>query len=220
MNKKFDLILFDLDGTIFDTTQTILNSLKATIEKEGLRKLTDEEISTFIGPPIIDSLKKYYPELSDKEIDDLTKSYRQYYIDYELLKAKPFENIPTVIKELKNNNYKIALATYKLMKCVTPLFDYYDFTKYFDTLRGSIAEKGISKTEIMKLAMDDCGVLNPDRVCMIGDTEHDLRGAINLNVSFLAVSYGSGIKNVTKEELNYKKFLGTVNNAIKILDII
>ena len=115
MNKKFDLILFDLDGTIFDTTQTILNSLKATIENEGLRKLTDEEVSTFIGPPIIDSLKKYYPELSDKEIDDLTKSYRQYYIDYELLKAKPFENIPTVIKELKNNNYKIALATYKLI---------------------------------------------------------------------------------------------------------
>ena len=68
--------------------------------------------------------------------------------------------------------------------------------------------------------MDDCGVLNPDRVCMIGDTEHDLRGAINLNVYFLAVSYGSGIKNVTKEELNYKKFLGTVDNAINILDII
>ena len=136
MNKKFELILFDLDGTVFDTAETILNSLKATVENAGLRKLTKEEVDTFIGPPIIDSLKRYYPELSDEEIDNLTKEYRKYYIEHELLKAKPFEHIPDVITTLKENGYKIALATYKLMKCVTPLFDHYDMTKYFDTLRG------------------------------------------------------------------------------------
>lgn len=220
MNKRFDLILFDLDGTVFDTVQTILNSLKATVENAGLRKLTDEEVNAFIGPPVIDSLHRYFPELSDDEIDNLTKAYRQYYIDYELLKAKPFPNIPEVIITLKENGYKIALATYKLMRCVTPLFDYYDMTKYFDTLRGSINEKGLTKTDIMRLAIEDCKVTDYDRVCMIGDTEHDLRGAINLGVSFIGVNYGAGFKGLIDEEKNYKKSISFVDNPIEILDLV
>ena len=220
MNKKFELILFDLDGTVFDTAETILNSLKATVENAGLRKLTKEEVGTFIGPPIIDSLKRYYPELSDEEIDNLTKEYRKYYIENELLKAKPFPHIKELIATLKANGYKIALATYKLMKCVTPLFEHYDMTKYFDTLRGSINERGLTKTDIMRLAIEDCKVSDYDKVCMIGDTEHDLRGAINLGVSFIGVNYGAGFKGLTDEEKNYKKCLGYVDDAIKILDLV
>lgn len=220
MNRKFDLILFDLDGTVFDTANTILNSLKATVKNAGLRTLTEDEVNTFIGPPIIDSLKRYYPEMSDEKIEELTKKYRQYYIDYELLKAKPFPHIPEVIVSLKENGYKIALATYKLMKCVTPLFDHYDMTKYFDTLRGSINEKGLTKTDIMRLAIEDCKVMDYDKVCMIGDTEHDLRGAINLNVYFIGVNYGAGFKGLTDEEKSYKKCLGFVDDAIEILDLI
>lgn len=220
MNKKFDLILFDLDGTVFDTANTILNSLKATVKNAGLRELTKEEVDTFIGPPIIDSLHRYYPEMSDEEIDDLTKAYRKYYIDHELLKAKPFDKIPEIIKTLKENNYKVALATYKLMKCVTPLFDYYDMTKYFDTLRGSINEKGLTKTDIMRLAIEDCKVTDYNKVCMIGDTEHDLRGAINLGVSFIGVKYGAGFKGLSEEEKNYKKIIGFVDRAEEILNLV
>lgn len=220
MNRKFDLILFDLDGTVFDTAETILNSLKATVKNAGLRELTKEEVDTFIGPPIIDSLHRYYPKLSDEEIDNLTKEYRKYYIEHELLNAKPFPHIPEVITTLKENGYKVALATYKLMKCVTPLFDYYDMTKYFDTLRGSINEKGLTKTDIMRLAIEDCKVMDYDKVCMIGDTEHDLRGAINLNVYFIGVNYGAGFKGLTDEEKNYKKCVGYVDDAIQILDLV
>ena len=69
--KKYDLILFDLDGTVFDTAKTILDSLKATVEYAGLRKLSDEEMATFIGPPVLQSFKRYYPELSEEEIAKL-----------------------------------------------------------------------------------------------------------------------------------------------------
>lgn len=220
MNRKFDLILFDLDGTVFDTANTILNSLKATVKNAGLRTLTEDEVNTFIGPPIIDSLHRYYPELSDEAIDNLTKEYRKYYIEHELLRAKPFKHIPEVITTLKENGYKVALATYKLMKCVTPLFEHYDMTKYFDTLRGSINEKGLTKTDIMRLAIEDCKVMDYDKVCMIGDTEHDLRGAINLSVYFIGVNYGAGFKGLTDEEKSYKKCLGYVDDAKQILDLV
>lgn len=220
MNKKFELILFDLDGTLFDTSETLLNSIKGTVKLAGLRELTEEELGTFIGPPVVTSLKGYYPNLSDEEIDKLTDLYRQYYIDKEMLKAELFPGMIDVLKTLKANGYKTALATYKLMKCVEPLFEKKDVAKFFDTLRGSTAETGMSKTEIMSWAIEDCKITDYDKICMIGDTEHDLRGAINLGVSFIGVNYGAGFKGLTDEEKNYKKIVAFVDKAIQILDYV
>lgn len=220
MNKRFDTILFDLDGTLFDTADTILNSLKTTVKKLGLRELTQEELNTFIGPPVVASFKRFYPFMTDEEVDNATKEYRAYYTDYELLKADLFPGMLEVLKTLKENGYKLALATYKLMKCVTILFDGKDVSKYFNTLRGSMFETGQTKTDIMKQAMDDCNVTDLNKVCMIGDTEHDLRGAINLNIPFIGVSYGAGFKGLTEEEKNYDKFVGMCDKPIDILKLV
>lgn len=220
MKKKFDLILFDLDGTLFDTAETLLNSIKGTVKLAGLRELTEEELGTFIGPPVVTSIKGYYPELSDDEIDKLTAKYRDYYIEKEMLKANLFPGMEDVLISLKANGYKVALATYKLMRCVEPLFEKKDVAKYFDTLRGSIAETGMTKTDIMRWAIEDCKVTDYSKICMVGDTEHDLRGAINLGVSFIGVNYGSGFKGLTEEEKNYDKIVAYVDKAIQILDYV
>ena len=220
MNRKFDLIIFDLDGTLFDTEDTIINSLVGVVNEEGLRKLNDDEINSFIGPPALESFKRYYPELSDAKIDELLKKYRAYYLEKELLKAKLFPGMLDVIKKLKENGYKLALATYKKMNCVTPLFDYFDITKYFDTLRGLIDEGGLSKTEIIKLAMADCKVTDIDRICMIGDTNYDLTGAIDCNINFIGVSYGNGYKELLDKKDKYDKFITIVNKPPEILDYV
>ncbi len=220
MNKKFDLILFDLDGTLFDTAKTLLDSIKGAVKLAGLRELTDTELGTFIGPPVVASLKGYYPHLNEEEIEELAAIYRDYYIDKEMLKANLFPGMQEVLKKLKTNGYKVALATYKLMKCVVPLFEKKDVSKYFDTLRGSTAETGMTKTDIMRWAIEDCKITDYDRICMVGDTEHDLRGAINLGVSFIGVKYGSGFKGLTEEEKNYEKIVAYVDNAIEILDYV
>lgn len=217
MDKKFDAILFDLDGTLFDTTDTILNSLKATVKMHGLRELTEEEVNSFIGPPVVASLKRYYPQMTDEEVDKVTAAYRDYYIEKEMLKAELFPGMLEVLQQLKANDYKIALATYKLMRCVTKLFDFKDVSKYFDTMRGSLAETGFTKTDIMRSALDDLKVTNVDKACMVGDTEHDLRGAINLNMPFIGVSYGAGFKGLTDEEKNYNKFIAMCDKPGDIL---
>lgn len=220
MKKRFDLILFDLDGTLFDTAETLLNSIRGTVRMEGLRELTDEELGTFIGPPVVASLKRYYPQLNDEEIEALAAKYREYYIEKEMLKANLFPGVEEVLKTLKANGYKTGLATYKLMRCVEPLFEKKDVVKYFDTLRGSIAETGMTKTDIMRCAIEDCKITDYDRVCMVGDTEYDLRGAIELQVPFLGVKYGSGFKGLTEEEKNYSKLVAYVDTPIQILDYV
>ena len=138
MNKKFDLILFDLDGTLFDTAKTLLDSIKGAVKLAGLRELTEDELNTFIGPPVVFSLKGYYPHLSNDEIDNLTTMYRDYYMKNEMLKANLFPGMLDVLKGLKENGYKVALATYKLMKCVIPLFENKDVAKYFDSINKEI----------------------------------------------------------------------------------
>lgn len=220
MNKKFDLILFDLDGTLFDTAETLLNSIKGSMKQAGMRELTDEELSTFIGPPVVFSLKNYYPNLNDEEIENLTAFYRDYYIKNEMLKAELFPGMLNVLETLKKNNYKLALATYKLMKCVIPLLEKKNVAKYFDSIRGSVAETGMTKTEIMKWAIDDCKINDVNRICMVGDTEHDLRGAINLGVHFIGVKYGAGFKDLTKEEENYKNLVAYIENANEIINYV
>ena len=220
MNKKFDLILFDLDGTLFDTAKTLLDSIKGTVKLAGLRELTDDELNTFIRPPVVFSLKGYYPHLTNDEIDNLTTMYRDYYMKNEMLKANLFPGMLDVLKGLKENGYKVALATYKLMKCVIPLFENKDVAKYFDTLRGSTAEIGMSKIDIMRWAIEDCKITDCDKICMVGDTEHDLRGAINLGISFIGVNYGAKFKGLTEEEKNYEKIVAYVDNAIEILDYV
>ena len=137
MKKKFNLILFDLDGTLFDTAQTLLDAIKGAVKIAGLRELTDEELGTFIGPPVVASLKEYYPHLNDDEIENLAAIYRDYYIENEMLKANLFPGMNEVLIKLKENGYKVALATYKLMKCVVPLFEKKDVAKYFDTLQSN-----------------------------------------------------------------------------------
>lgn len=219
-NRRFDLILFDLDGTLFDTKQTILNAVCGYVKKAGLRPLTTEEVESFFGPPAIQSFKKYYPQMNDDEISNTLAGYRKYYIENELLKAKMYDGTIDVLKKLKEEGYKIALATYKLMTCVTPLLAHYDLAKYFDAIKGSVAEIGGTKTDIMREAIEACKVTDSDRICMIGDTDHDFGGAVNLNVSFIAVNYSHTFDNLSIDHRNYKKFIGICDKAREILDVI
>ena len=220
IDRKFDLILFDLDGTLFDTKQTILNALCGYIEEVGIRTLTDEEKESFFGPPAIRSFKKFFPQMSEDEINKLLIGYRKYYLEKELLKAKMYDGTLDVLIKLKEDGYKVALATYKLMNCVTPLLKHYDVLKYFDAVKGSVAELGGTKTDIMKEAIDECKVKDYDRICMIGDTDHDFGGAVDLNVSFIGMNYGHSFDNLSEEHKKYKKFLGICNKAREILDTI
>lgn len=219
-DKKFDLILFDLDGTLFNTKQTIFNALRGFVKETGLRPLTDEEVESFFGPPAILSLKRFFPEMNDAEIDKAIVAYRDYYMKNELLKAQLYEGTEEVLIKLRERGYKLALATYKLMKCVIPLLSHYDVLKYFDAVKGSVTELGGTKTEIMKEAIEECNVKDPDRICMIGDTDHDFGGAVNLDVAFIAMNYDHTFDNLSEEHKKYNKFVGICNKASEILDLI
>lgn len=215
--RKYDLIVFDLDGTLFDTRRSILNSIKHMVETEKIKKLTDEQVRTFLGPPLEASMRKYYAELPDAEIERLIEVYRDYYINVELLNTKLYDGMEEVLKTLKEEGYKLALGTYKQIRCVAPLFDHFNITKYFDTLKGSEEGHDYTKVQIIQHAIEACGVKDLRKVCMIGDTEHDFRGAIQCGIDFIGMTYGFGYTGMNDDELKYENFLGYCDTAPEIL---
>ena len=217
MNRKFDLVIFDLDGTLFDTANSILAAFKSAVKDMNLKEVAKDELETLLGPPLETTVNRFYPSLSSDDKLKLMTLYRKHYIEDELLKAKPFDGIVDVLKKLNDDDYKVALATYKLMNCVTPMFEHYDIKKYFTALRGTIDGMNYTKSDIMKLAISDCKVADMNKVLMIGDTEHDFKASIECGVYYLGMTYGFGYNDLTEEEKNYNKFLGFIDSASEII---
>ena len=109
---KYEIAVFDVDGTLLDTTEGVLASVKYTIDKMGFEPLSDDVLKTFIGPPIQDSFAKAY-NLSGDILQDISTCFRNRYKDYELLKAVPYDGIYEVFDKLMERNVKLAVATYK-----------------------------------------------------------------------------------------------------------
>ena len=85
--KKYEMVIFDVDGTLLDTTEGVLNAVRYAIETAGLPKLSEDVLRTFIGPPIQDSFGKAY-HIEDKQyLQELAGIFRGRYKDCELLKA-------------------------------------------------------------------------------------------------------------------------------------
>ena len=219
-NKKFDLLIFDLDGTLFDTKWTILEALKGYVAQKGLRRLTDEEVNSFFGPPAALSFKRFFPEIKEEDFEKVLAEYRTYYIENTLLKAKPYDGTIEVLAKLKENGYKVALATYKLLRCAVPLLEHYDIIKYFDVVKGSIGELGSTKIQLMQDAIIECGIKDNNKAVMVGDTEHDFGGARYLFVPFIGMNYSGSFDNLTDEQKNYDKLVAILDKAKDILEYV
>ena len=113
---KYEIAVFDVDGTLLDTTEGVLASVKYTIDKMGFEPLSEDVLKTFIGPPIQDSFAKAY-NLSGDILQDIATCFRNRYKDYELLKAVPYDGIYEVFDKLMERNVKLAVATYKRQDC-------------------------------------------------------------------------------------------------------
>ena len=216
---KFELVIFDLDGTVFDTRNSVLNSVKRMIESENLRRLSDEEIKFFLGPPLEYSLNKIFG-VEGEDLNRLVASYRKHYGEKEIFNTHLYDGMEDVFKTLKDKNIKIALATYKIEEAARRIFEHFNVDKYFDVMQGSVLGKNLRKSDIMKNCMEYLNINDVNKILMVGDTENDFLAAIELGCYYFGYTYGFGYKNLTDENLNYEKFLGFHDHAKDLLDVI
>lgn len=188
--NQYKLVIFDLDGTILDTTEGILLSVDHTINKYGLPKLSNETLLSFIGPPIQTSFKNMY-DLPDEAIQEMAVEFRNRYSDSEnLFKAAPYKGIYELFYYLKEHGYQVAIATYKREDYALRLLKRFHFDNYTDIMFGGDNENKLKKKDIIIKCLQKAGINNPKEALMIGDTEHDANGAKELGMDFVAVTYG------------------------------
>lgn len=211
---KYELVVFDVDGTLLDTTEGVVESVKFAINQYGLKMPSNEELKKFIGPPIQDSLANQYKGISDDLIKALTKAFRDNYKDVNLLKAEPYDGIYELCEKIIASGIKIAAATYKRHDYAVRLLKHFGFDKYSNILYGADDNNKLKKRDIIELAIKDSGITDYSQVVMVGDSSHDALGAEQIGVDFIGVTYGFEFETI--EDVNGFRNVGA---AVKPEDI-
>ena len=189
MARTFDLLVFDWDGTLLDSTAAIVNSLKAACRDLNLPEPSTGDARHVIGLGLGEALDLAVPSLAKEQIPWMIERYRYHYLscDHDLVL---FDGVLELIAELKASGYLLAVATGKSRLGLGRSLLHCGLGDYFSATR--CADECFSKPhpQMLEELMDEFEV-PPDRTLMIGDTTHDLQMAINAGVASLAVAYGA-----------------------------
>ena len=187
MSKK--AILFDLDGTLTDSGEGIINCVTLALEHFGLPIPSREELSVFIGPPLDDSFKKF--GVPEDRIDEAIAVFRSRYLTKGKFENFPYPGIPELLGKLQAQGHDLYVATSKLEETAVEIMDHFDLSKYFTRICGADAEKTRnSKSKVIAYLLDT--LVNVDEFVMVGDTDFDVLGAKAHNIPTIGVSWGYG----------------------------
>ena len=187
--KRFDLIVFDWDGTLMDSTATIVSCIQAAASDLGLPVPDDKSAAYVIGLDLYGAMQAVLPELDPKTYPRIVERYRYHYLtrDHGLTL---FEGVREMLADLSQQGYFLAVATGKSRVGLNRALDAADLMSVFDATR--CADETFSKPHPAML-QEITRELGQDlsRTVMIGDTTHDLQMAINAGAAGIAVHYGA-----------------------------
>jgi len=189
MTRRFDLIAFDWDGTLFDSTALIVRSIQAACLEVGTVVPSDEQAAYVIGLGLRDALLHAAPGFPQERYAELGNAYRRPYIQHQH-DLVPFDGVLPMLRALKERNHCIAVATGKSRRGLDEALATVQLKGLFDSTRT--ADETASKPDPLMLneLMAELGV-PPQRTLMIGDTTHDLLMARQAGVASVGVSYGA-----------------------------
>lgn len=196
---KFDVVLFDFDGTVADTSPGIKEGLLHTFKLHELPLMTDAEMDRFIGPPLNDSFMKYCG-VSSQHADEMVLDFRAHYHEKAIDKFVIYPSIEEAVKILKSKGIIVAIATSKPEPMAVHILKKAGIYDCFDIIQGATLDgKLIKKADIIAKVLERNLVKNK-KVLMVGDTEFDILGAHKNNIEALWVNYGFGTKDAAMEE--------------------
>ena len=192
-------MLFDLDGTVTDSAEGIINSVGYALEKYGRKVQDKEELKCFVGPPLQRQFE-LYTGVSDKEGEKLVAMYREYYTTKGIFENRVYEGILEVVIKLREKGVRTCVATSKPEIFARQVAGHFGFESCFDFIGGSLLDGGRGKkAEVIEYVLESCGVKDRQRVLMVGDREHDILGAKEAGVCSVGVLYGYGSRRELEE---------------------
>lgn len=203
MERRFDLIVFDWDGTLVDSIDWIVHCMKIAAQETGCTVPEDQAVKDIIGLSIQKALQTLFPEITKKTQEQFIASYSQVFFSKQITQNDLFAGINEMLQKFKQTGYKLAVASGKshagLQKAMqgTGLNDYFNITRCADQTSSK------PQPDMLEEIIKEMGVTKAKTV-MVGDSVHDMQMAQNASICSIAVSCGA---NSTAQLQQFKPLL-------------
>lgn len=185
-------VLFDLDGTLIDSSEGIIKSVLYTLDHYGIEEDDYDKLKVFIGPPLSASFMRYYDFPKEKAVEAVSV-YRQRYNTIGKYECSLYPNVRECIERLKKDGYLIGMASSKPEVTCREILEHFKILNLFDDVVGSTLDGRIdTKEEVLNEVMRRWSNLKLEDMCLVGDTIFDIEGANKVGIASFGVSFGFG----------------------------
>ena len=190
---RYSAVIFDFDGTICDTGEGILKSAKYALEAFGYNAPDYEELTCFIGPPLLITFQEKFGADAARA-DELVKKFRERYTNKGIFESKLYDGIKELLISLKKDNIKIGIASSKPQEYIETLLDHFGIKSYFDVICGvTFTADCESKASIIARCQKELNIAGNECI-MVGDKKYDIEGAKTNLIDSVGVLWGYGTK--------------------------
>lgn len=185
-------VLFDLDGTLIDSSEGITKSALYALEHFGIEEPDVSKLYKFIGPPLSESFRKYYG-FSEEQAYEAVAVYRERYNKIGIYECSLYPGVEDCIKALKEKGYRIGMASSKPEESCRRILEHFDLLSLFDDVVGATFDGTRDKKEqILNEVFRRWKEVPREEMCLIGDTIFDVEGAKAAGLPCIAVTFGFG----------------------------
>ena len=204
-------ILFDLDGTLTDSGEGIINCAIYALEHFGLPVPERSALRVFVGPPLRDTFPRFGVPV--EQVDEAIAVYRKRYITIGKYENFPYPGIRMMLEELKTRGHRLFVATSKPEAMAIEILEHFELAQYFEIICGATPDDSRSKKEdVIAYLLNKIG----SGGVMVGDTIYDVIGAKENNLLPVAVTWGYG--NVAEMSQAGAKIVNTTEELLKMIE--
>ena len=182
-------VLFDLDGTLTDSGEGIINCAVFAMERLGIPVPPREELGVFVGPPLWDTFRQF--GVPSDRVDEAVEIFRSRYVPIGKFENTPYPGIRETLEALRAQGRKLYVATSKPEVTAREILEHFDLSRYFAEICGATVDKTrTSKEDVIAylLSMDACR----ENSVMVGDTAFDVIGAAAHGIPTIGAAWGYG----------------------------
>lgn len=188
----YEIILFDLDGTLTDPKIGITKSVQYALEKMGIIEGDLDKLTPFIGPPLLFSFKEFY-HMNDDEAEQAIGYYRERFSKIGLYENSVYDGMKELLEELRSQGKTLFVATSKPTVFSIRILEHFGLLHFFNEVIGSELDgTRVEKSDVIKFVLSKIDNYDGSKIIMVGDRKYDILGAQENELAVIGVTYGYG----------------------------
>lgn len=214
---NYNLVIFDFDGTLADTTQSILETYRATFDELGVKRPSDKACQSTIGVPLREGFRMLFPDSDDARLDEFVKTYRSIYAaNQQSLVPELFPDVAETLEAFIEAGIKMSIASSRSRVSLKAFCMDRGIEKYFDLILGceDVLKPKPSPEPVFETLLTLC--MNPDEALVVGDMPVDIAMGRGAGCRTVGVTYG----NSSAEALEAAGATFVINRFKKLREIV